>query len=92
MKLGEFLRRMAPEFGTAGAVMRGRVSKVSVLANGVRSVVIHFGGEEPGARDLRPGVLCQALIEDKATEQPKSSRPKKTPAPELPPTIGYPRE
>jgi hypothetical protein len=49
--------------------MRGRVSKVSVLPKGVRSVVIHFGIDEPGAKDLMPGTL----FEGRVLEQPKKA-------------------
>ena len=53
MKLADMLRAFAAD----PKLMRGRVSKVSVLPKGVRSVVIHFGIDEPGALELKPGTL-----------------------------------
>lgn len=50
--------------------MRGRVSKVSVLPDGTRSVVIRFGIDEPGARDLVPGTLFGGrVLEQKPKEK-----------------------
>lgn len=64
MKLFARLLKSAP--------MRGRVSKVSVLPRGVRSVVIHFGLDEPGAQDLKPGTLFEGCMVE--PEKPRSSR------------------
>jgi len=74
MKLGDFLRRMAPEVGTGPGPMRGRISKVSVLPRGVRSVVIHFGIDEPGALDLKPGTLFEGRMVEPEPKRPSRGK------------------
>ena len=53
MKLGEFLRRMAPEFGTRhGGQVRGRIHKISIIAGGEVSIVLRFGLDGSSGRTL----------------------------------------
>lgn len=66
------LRRILSAFTAPGQVMRGRVSKVSVLAKGTRSVVIHFGIDEPGALDIKPGTLFEGRILEQPDQKDKA--------------------